>query len=298
MVCWLLGVFWVGEYGSGMSISSFPLAGRTVAVTASRRVREQVAAFERQGARVLVAPTVRIVPVADDAELHAVTDRIIADPPQVVLVTTGYGLNGWFEDARERGLEGELRAALTDAVFLVRGAKGRGAVRALGFDDSGMAAQERTSSLVDLAVERGVGGLHVVVQQHGSPDAAQEARLVAAGARVSSVVPHRWEAPERPELVQELLDEVLAGRVDAVTFTAAPAVVAFLDAARARGDFDAVVERFGAGVVAGSVGPVTSEPLVAAGIVPVAPERFRLGALVKEVTAVLAAGELIGGKGV
>lgn len=64
MVCWLLGVFWVGEYGSGMSISSFPLAGRTVAVTASRRVREQVAAFERQGARVLVTPTVRIVPVA------------------------------------------------------------------------------------------------------------------------------------------------------------------------------------------------------------------------------------------
>lgn len=33
-VCGVLGVFWVGEYGSGMSISSFPLAGRTVAVTA------------------------------------------------------------------------------------------------------------------------------------------------------------------------------------------------------------------------------------------------------------------------
>lgn len=271
-----------------MSVKSLPLAGKTIAVTASRRVREQAEAFERQGAQVLVAPTVRIVPVSDDTALQAATNSIIANPPQMVLVTTGYGLNGWFEDARGRGLDDALSSALAGATFLVRGAKGRGAVRALGFEDSGMAVQERTESLVDLAVERGVEGLHVVVQQHGSPDVVQEGRLLAAGAQVTSVVPHRWEAPERPELVQGLLDEVLAGRVDAVTFTAAPAAVAFLEAARARGDLDALVERFGAGVVAGSVGPVTSEPLEAVGIVPIAPERFRLGALVKEVTAVLA----------
>ena len=68
------------------------LAGKTIAVTASRRIQEQVAAFERQGARVLVAPTVRIVPVADDTELHAATDHVLAHHPDVLLVTTGYGL--------------------------------------------------------------------------------------------------------------------------------------------------------------------------------------------------------------
>lgn len=263
------------------------LAGKTIAITASRRIEEQVAAFERQGAAVLVAPTVRIVPVADDTELHVATDHIIAHRPDTLLVTTGYGLNGWFDSARERGLQEQLQAALAGATILVRGAKGRGAVRGLGLRDAGMAAQERTSFLVDLALERGVAGQYVVVQQHGSPDWEQQQRLVDAGARVTAVVPHRWEAPERPELVDNLLDAVVAGEVDAVTFTAAPAVTALFEAASARGVLPQVVEAFKTGTIAAAVGPVTAEPLQEAGVAPLAPERFRLGALVKDLTAAL-----------
>lgn len=78
---------------------------------------------------------------------RAATDHIIAHHPDVLLVTTGYGLNGWFDSARERGLEEEQpRQALTGATILVRGAKGRGAVRGLGFEDAGMAAQELTAA--------------------------------------------------------------------------------------------------------------------------------------------------------
>ena len=80
---------------------------------------------------------------------RAATDHIIAHHPDVLLVTTGYGLNGWFDSARERGLEEQPRQALAGATILVRGAKGRGAVRGLGFEDAGMAAQERMSALVD-----------------------------------------------------------------------------------------------------------------------------------------------------
>lgn len=266
-----------------------PLVGKTIAITASRRSDEQVAAFERQGARTLVAPTVRIVPVADDTELHAATHFILANPPEVLLVTTGYGLNGWFDSARERGLEEELREALQAATILVRGAKGRGAVRSLGFEDSGMAAEERTASLVTLALERGVAGKHVVIQQHGSPDVAQEQRLVEAGAEVTAVVPHRWEQPDQPQLVEDLIDALLAGELDAVTFTAAPAVSALFEAAQKRGDLESVLDAFRTHTLAAVVGPVTAEPFVEQGITPLAPERFRLGALIKDVTAALTA---------
>lgn len=265
------------------------LAGKTIAITASRRSDEQVAAFERQGARTLVAPTVRIVPVADDTQLHAATDFILAHPPKVLLVTTGYGLNGWFDSARERGLEEELREALKSTTILVRGAKGRGAVRSLGFEDSGMAAEERTASLVTLALEHGVAGKHVVIQQHGSPDIAQEQRLVEAGAQVTAVVPHRWEQPDRPELVDHLIDALLAGELDAVTFTAAPAVSALFEAAQKRGDLESVLDAFRTHTLAAAVGPVTAEPFVEQGIEPLAPERFRLGALIKDVTTALTA---------
>ena len=43
------------------------------AVTADRRRDELSALLERRGARVVLAPALRIVPVADDTELHAAT---------------------------------------------------------------------------------------------------------------------------------------------------------------------------------------------------------------------------------
>ena len=46
-----------------------PLAGYTVAVTAARRREELGALLARRGARVVYAPAIRIVPLADDAEL-------------------------------------------------------------------------------------------------------------------------------------------------------------------------------------------------------------------------------------
>ena len=44
-------------------------AGFTVAVTAQRRADEFAMLLERRGAKVVLAPSVRIVPVVDDAEL-------------------------------------------------------------------------------------------------------------------------------------------------------------------------------------------------------------------------------------
>jgi uroporphyrinogen-III synthase len=71
--------------------------------------------------------------------------------------------------------------------------------------------------------------------------------------------------------------------VDAVVFTSAPGVQAFLDAARACGRLPDLVDALRTDVVAATVGPVTAGPLRAAGIDPLVPDRSRLGALVRAV---------------
>lgn len=48
-----------------------PLAGFTVGVTADRRRDELAALLERRGARVVLAPALRIIPIANDIELRA-----------------------------------------------------------------------------------------------------------------------------------------------------------------------------------------------------------------------------------
>ncbi|HET9257823.1 MAG TPA: uroporphyrinogen-III synthase, partial [Pseudonocardiaceae bacterium] len=71
-----------------------PLAGFTVGVTAARRAAELGSLLQRRGAEVLHAPAIRIVPLADDTELHAATEQLISHPPDVVVITTGIGFRG------------------------------------------------------------------------------------------------------------------------------------------------------------------------------------------------------------
>lgn len=261
------------------------LAQKTVAITASRRADEQAAAFERHGARVILAPTVRIVKTDDDAALRAETERVLQNPPQVVLVTTGHGLKSWVEFCEKQGFAEQLGGILADAAILVRGAKGRGAVRALGYADQGIAEFETTESLVDLAISRGVQGKTVLIQQHGNPDQRLIRTLETAGAQVVQVRPNRWVAPEQPELVDQLIESLVAGQVDVLTFTAAPAVEALLTRAQELQQFSALVEVLQRRTKVAVVGPVTAEPLSVLGISAIVPERFRMGAMVKAVLA-------------
>ncbi|HEV8173532.1 MAG TPA: uroporphyrinogen-III synthase, partial [Actinoplanes sp.] len=65
------------------------LLGYTIGVTADRRRDELATLLENRGGRVVLAPALRIVPIADDAELRAATRACLETPPDVVLVNTG-----------------------------------------------------------------------------------------------------------------------------------------------------------------------------------------------------------------
>src|SRR5439155_21759509 len=74
-----------------------PLAGFAVGITAARRADELGALLVRKGATVRYGPAIRIVPLADDTELHAATTKLLDDPVDVVVATTGTGFRGWVE---------------------------------------------------------------------------------------------------------------------------------------------------------------------------------------------------------
>ena len=163
----------------------------------------------------------------------------------------------------------------------MRGPKARGAIRAAGLDDSGMSDEETTASLVDRVIAEGPVGLTVAVQMHGFTDEVQLDRLRAAGATVLSVAPYRWRLPSDTGCVMKLIEAICAGSVDAVTFTSAPVVDALFAAADSIGRLEDVLDAFSETVVAAAVGHVTAAPLVAAGIAPLIPERYRMGALIR-----------------
>lgn len=273
---------------SSSTPASKPLAGFTVGVTADRRAEDLIAALVRRGAEVLHAPTMRILAADDDDQLLSATRAVIAARPEMVLVTTSYGFNGWREAADAAGLGAALHDVLAAATIVTRGPKARGAVRAAGLREQGSGAEETTSSLVDLALELGVEASSVLVQLHGYVDQDQLDRLSNAGAQLLTVAPYRWSEPVDSRPVEQLVDAVITRRLDALTFTSAPAAEALLRAAERAGQLDELVAALGSDVLPVVVGKVTAAPLRKAGLDPVHPDRSRLGALVRTVCEELA----------
>lgn len=281
------------------------LAGFTVAITADRRRDELAALLERAGARVVLAPALRIVPLADDAQLRAATRSLLARPPDMVLANTGIGMRGWLDAADGWGLGDALRARLAEAYVVARGPKTRAALRAAGLTEDWSTESESSTEVLEHLLGRlgvaasagparpaspkarrrvngGAGaprlaGRRVAVQLHGEPQEEFCAALVAAGAEVVEVPVNRWAPPADPTPLQRLVDLITNRLVDAVTFTSAPAVGALLQAAGP--EVDAVLGALRTDVLAGCVGPVTAGPLRRHGVPVLAPARARLGAL-------------------
>jgi uroporphyrinogen-III synthase len=263
-----------------------PLAGYTVAVTAARRKEELGALLDRRGARVIHAPAIRIVPLADDAELVAATREVLARPIDLVVATTGVGFRGWLEaaDAWDLPLVEHLRPARV----LARGPKARGAIRGAGLVDAWSPESESSAEVLSHLLSGAEGrleGRRIAVQLHGDPLPDLVAGLRDAGADVLTVPVYRWVLPEDVAPVRRLVATIAGGGVDAVTFTSAPAAASLLTVADELGLQGDVVTAFNRRVLAVAVGPVTAGPLDAAGIPSSQPERARLGALAREVVA-------------
>lgn len=257
------------------------LSGYTIGVTADRRRDELAGMLEHRGARVVLAPALRIVPIADDADLRAATRSCLASPPGIVLVNTGIGMRGWLEAAEGWGLAEPLRAALSRAYLVARGPKARTAIRSAGLRDHWLPDGESYEEVVDHLTARGIAGATVAMVLHGERQPEITQALEAAGAQVVEVPVYRWAPPTDPAPLHRLVDLVIGRLVDAVTFATAPAVGALLRAAGS--DSEVLLEALRTDVLAACVGPVTAAPLRRHDVPVVAPARARLSALVRTI---------------
>ena len=258
-----------------------PLSGFTVGVTAARRADELGAMLERRGATVQHAPALRIVPLADDTQLLAATRELIERPPDITVATTGIGFRGWVDAAGGWGLGEELLRALGSGELIARGPKARGAIRATGLVDAWSPPSESSAEVLEHLLARGVEELRIAVQLHGEPLPDVVEALDVAGAEVVEVPVYRWMPPIDITPVDRLLDAVVAGEVDVVSFTSAPAAASLLARAREREMLDDLLRALRGPVLALCVGPVTAAPLEAVDVPTVQPQRSRLGAMVR-----------------
>ena len=280
----------VGETqaGSPTSARRQDLTGNRVILTAQRRADEFALALRSRGAEVIHAPTLSHVPHVADPLVLEQTRRLVANPPDMVIVTTGVGFRGWMEAADAAGLATELVDALAGASIVARGPKARVALLREGLDATWTAGSETSDEIKAFLATQDLTGQRVAVQHHGAGSDGIDEALEALGAQVFSLIVYRWGPPPDPQAVQDAADLVARGDADCIAFTSAPGAQAFLDVAHETGVGGLVLQTLREQqVLSAAVGDLAAAPLRAAGISPLVPQRHRLGALIRTVSGAL-----------
>lgn len=260
------------------------LAGRQLVLALDRRAGELAAALARHGAEIQHAPAMSMIPHVDDPLLLARTADLIARPPQLLIVTTGVGMRGWFEAADAAGLAPALRDALAGTRVLARGPKARGAAQQAGLTTDWVAEGGTSAEVIAHLAGHDLHGMRAAVQHHGSGADGLDEALQRASAEVTALTVYRWGPPRDPAAVHRSVLDAAAGMVDAVLFTAAPGTENWMAAAGQAGALPGITARARSGeLLMAAVGPLTAAPLAARGIPALLPARSRMGSLVRTV---------------
>jgi len=259
-----------------------PLNGWRVGLTAHRRADEQAELLRRRGATVVAGAVVRTLPFGDDRPLREATEALLAQPPQLVIATTGIGIRSWFGAAESWGLDRELTSTLDPARRVARGPKARAALAAVGLPSHFDEPSERLDHLVDGLLATGVEGMRIALQLYGEAVPWAIERLTVAGADVVAVPIYSWIAAEDLRPARRLVEELVAGQLDAVTFTSSAAVRSFAALADDLGVGSDLRGALSSTALAACIGPITGEMAEAVGFEHrCVPERGRLGLLVR-----------------
>jgi uroporphyrinogen-III synthase len=262
--------------------------GLRVATFESRLSGPLADLIEKYGGVAVPAPSLREVPLADNAEALAFGERLVAGEFDMVIFLTGVGTRYLAQAIELKLPRATWTAALRRAKVVIRGPKPLVALRELGVRVDIQAPEPNTWHEVLAALDERlpVGGLRVAVQEYGETNPELIEGLERRGAAVTRVPVYRWALPEDTGPLRAAIAEIAEGRIGAALFTSAQQVDHLLQIAAEEGREADVRAGFERRVVIGSVGPTTSEALRAHGLpADIEPEHPKMGHLVAAVAA-------------
>ena len=240
------------------------LAQRVIAVAEARELDLFAALLERRGAQVLRYPLVRIIDAPDPAPVLDWIRAAAAGGYDDLILLTGEGLRRLVSciERHQPALRTPFLGAVAHMRKITRGPKPARALRELGMQSDLPAAVPTTAGVIEALRNFDWRGRRVGVQLYGAePNLPLIEFLTGAGAQVATVAPYLYADAASEAAVQELLERMRRGDVDAIAFTSKAQVERLFRAAPA----DQVRAALAATQVA-AVGPVVSETLAAHGV--------------------------------
>jgi uroporphyrinogen-III synthase len=275
------------------SESPLPLQGLRVVCFESRRSAESSRMIARQGGEPVEAPSLREVPLRGPLGLDALEADLQRGAPVLLILLTGVGADLLIEglsqtSSRARAVELLSSAATT---IVCRGPKPHAILKPLGIKPAVVVGEPNTwrDVLREIDAHDLVRGKCVYLQEYGRTNAELLLGLEQrAAASVRQIKTYTWTLPEDLQPLHSAIERIASGDAEVALFTSGIQLTHLLQIAERRG----MTERLRAGlarVVIASVGPLTTETLVAAGLQPdIEPEHPKLGHLMVALGALAA----------
>lgn len=242
------------------------LRGRRIVLPEHRELDRLAAMLEAEGASTVRCPLLAILDVEDPAPVAAWIDAVCDSGLDDVVFLTGEGVQRLTSAAERMGRKSDLVAALGRARKITRGPKPARALHQLGLAPDLTSTTPRSQGIIEALRGHVLARRRVGVQLYGD-DPARELMefLTTKGAILFPVAPYRYAPASDDTRVFVVLQEILAGDVDAIAFTTAAQVDRLLEVARRR-EILAPLESALARMHIAAVGPIVVERLRAAGL--------------------------------
>jgi uroporphyrinogen-III synthase len=280
-----------------------PLDGLTVAITSSRRAGELARIVENLGGRPYIAPTIGIETDLKNPKEDVLKflDNVISGDVDYVVFMTGPGIFSLFSIAAKLGLEDKLIHSLSKATVVARSMKPKMVLKKYGIEVNLVPEENTAKGVLRLLLASGVTGKKIAILWHGDypeqlKDVLYRASAVSVieastyrysislkeeGASILESMGYDYVAPNEKRVIQ-LIDKIIAGKINSVTFTSPPSVHDLFKIADINNVSQELKNSLNANVVVVAVGPSTKNALEEYRInVHVMPQIFKMGSMIK-----------------
>src|SRR6266852_3091004 len=200
-----------------------PLAGARIALTGTRKAQETADFVRRLGGVPIVAPALDTSPISgeggDAVDPGAALNDLLEADIALVIFLTGVGARALVRLAESAGRGDELRSMLAQTKVIARGPKALGALKGAGVRVDWMPREATVAAIVDGLDQFALTGRAVAIQWSGFIDHDLRAELHRRAARVVELDLYRHMAPASETPVLDLIDAIVDGQVDFLTFT-------------------------------------------------------------------------------
>jgi uroporphyrinogen-III synthase len=196
------------------------LNGIRVALLEGRMTSELAKLVQRYGGQPYCVPAVREQAVESDEQVIAFIDNLTRNEFEVVIFLTGVGVKTLFREAEKLGRLDEILTGLKNVMTVCRGPKPSSVLRSYGLQVSLNAREPfTTNELLEAIAELQLKDKRIALIHYGDRSTALAEALLARGATLIELCLYLWMLPEDLQPLQNLVVEIINGKVDAIAFT-------------------------------------------------------------------------------